>query len=124
MAHLGAMLQVYNSGPQVRTLWYEYRDLRDRRKVLEDEAELAKSKTGQTADPTSSPDSDGLTNGESVDSRGVLEDEAKSANAKTGQTIAPRPNSDSNHVTSGNPVSSRGMLNFGSPKLQIWLKYE
>lgn len=126
MAHLGAMLHIYNPGPQVKVYWYEYRDLRARRKVLEDEAELAKAKAkiGQTADPTPDSDSNGLTNDDPVDSPDILEDEAKLTNAETGQTTDPGPNSDSNHVTSGNPVGSRGMCGVGSPKLHIWLKYK
>lgn len=115
MAHLAAVLQVYNSDPQVRPLWLEYRDLWDRRKVLEDEAKRARVRCWVRWLTDYGVDSNGVTNGEPVDGRSIPEDEAEPANAKASQMTTPDPSSLSiTDVRNSEPVHSQGMFGVGA----------
>ncbi len=71
MAHLSALLERTMPTSEFKPLWFEYRDLKARRQVIEAEAK-AKAKAGQTGapKPTSLPDSH--TNGKPDDTQGML----------------------------------------------------
>jgi hypothetical protein len=87
-------------------LWFEYRDLKARRKVIEAEDEAE----------------------DEAENEAELEAEAE-AEAKdedeTGQTASPKPGSiPARHDVDDEPTDIQGMLSIESPRLQLWLRYE